>query len=192
MLYIDAICKGIDDIPNIDEELRASLWNTFETEGLEPLKAQLKLLDPDYYNIVDQKNGKRIIHALEICLQTGRSYSSIRKNENKERPFEIQKIGIIRPREELYQRINLRVEKMFDDGLEEEARALYPYKGLNALNTVGYKELFEYFDGKWTLEYAKQMIQQNTRHYAKKQLSWFKRDLEIQWIDANTYSVTTL
>lgn len=192
MLYIDAICKGIDDIPNIDEELRASLWNTFETEGLEPLKAQLKLLDPDYYNIVDQKNGKRIIHALEICLQTGRSYSSIRKNENKERPFEIQKIGIIRPREELYQRINLRVEKMFDDGLEEEARVLYPYKGLNALNTVGYKELFEYFDGKWTLEYAKQMIQQNTRHYAKKQLSWFKRDLEIQWIDANTYSVTTL
>jgi len=181
MLYIDAICKGIDDVPNIDEELRSSLWKRFETDGIENLRNELKLLDPEYYATVDPKNGKRIIHALEICLQTGKPYSSIRKNSKKERPFIIEKIGITRPREELYERINLRVEKMFEDGLLEEARTLYPYRELNALNTVGYKELFEYFDGNWTFEYAKQMIQQNTRHYAKKQITWFKRDPEIIW-----------
>lgn len=184
MLYIDAICKGIDDVPNIDEELRSSLWKRFETDGIENLRNELKLLDPEYYATVDPKNGKRIIHALEICLQTGKPYSSIRKNSIKERPFIIEKIGITRPREELYERINLRVEKMFEDGLLEEARTLYPYRELNALNTVGYKELFEYFDGNWTLEYAKQMIQQNTRHYAKKQITWFKRDPEIIWKEA--------
>lgn len=181
MLYIDAICKGIDDVPNIDEELRSSLWKRFETEGIENLQKELRLLDPEYYATVDPKNGKRIIHALEICLQTGKPYSSIRKNSKKERPFTIEKIGITRPREELYERINLRVEKMFEEGLLEEARSLYPYRELNALNTVGYKELFEYFDGNWTLDYAKQMIQQNTRHYAKKQITWFKRDPEIIW-----------
>lgn len=185
MLYIDAICKGIDDVPNIDEDLRKSLWETFETDGLDPLRNQLRLLDPDYYNTIDLKNGKRIIHALEICLQTGQPYSSIRKNSKKERPFVIEKIGITRPREELYERINLRVEKMFDNGLLEEARSLYPYRELNALNTVGYKELFQYFDGNWTLDYAKQMIQQNTRHYAKKQITWFKRDSEIKWIETS-------
>ena len=184
MLYIDAICKGIDDVPNIDEELRSSLWKRFETDGIENLRNELKLLDPEYYATVDPKNGKRIIHALEICLQTGKPYSSIRKNSKKERPFIIEKIGITRPREELYERINLRVEKMFEDGLLEEARTLYPYRELNALNTVGYKELFEHFDGNWTLEYAKQMIQQNTRHYAKKQITWFKRDPEIIWKEA--------
>lgn len=185
MLYIDAICKGIDDVPNIDEDLRKSLWETFETDGLDPLRNQLRLLDPDYYNTIDLKNGKRIIHALEICLQTGQPYSSIRKNSKKERPFVIEKIGITRPREELYERINLRVEKMFDNGLLDEARSLYPYRELNALNTVGYKELFQYFDGNWTLDYAKQMIQQNTRHYAKKQITWFKRDSEIKWIETS-------
>ncbi|MCQ2208913.1 MAG: tRNA (adenosine(37)-N6)-dimethylallyltransferase MiaA [Paludibacteraceae bacterium] len=185
MLYIDAICKGIDDVPNIDEDLRKSLWETFETDGLDPLRNQLRLLDPDYYNTIDLKNGKRIIHALEICIQTGQPYSSIRKNSKKERPFVIEKIGITRPREELYERINLRVEKMFDNGLLEEARSLYPYRELNALNTVGYKELFQYFDGNWTLDYAKQMIQQNTRHYAKKQITWFKRDPEIKWIETS-------
>ncbi len=184
MLYIDAICKGIDDVPNIDEELRSSLWKRFETEGIENLQKELRLLDPEYYATVDPKNGKRIIHALEICLQTGKPYSSIRKNSKKERPFTIEKIGITRPREELYERINLRVEKMFEEGLLEEARSLYPYRELNALNTVGYKELFEYFDGNWTLDYAKQMIQQNTRHYAKKQITWFKRDPEIIWKEA--------
>lgn len=184
MLYIDAICKGIDDVPNIDEELRSSLWKRFETEGIENLQKELRLLDPEYYATVDPKNGKRIIHALEICLQTGKPYSSIRKNSKKERPFTIEKIGITRSREELYERINLRVEKMFEEGLLEEARSLYPYRELNALNTVGYKELFEYFDGNWTLDYAKQMIQQNTRHYAKKQITWFKRDPEIIWKEA--------
>lgn len=184
MLYIDAICKGIDDVPNIDEELRSSLWKRFETEGIENLQKELRLLDPEYYATVDPKNGKRIIHALEICLQTGKPYSSIRKNSKKERPFTIEKIGITRSREELYERINLRVEKMFQDGLMEEAHSLYPYRELNALNTVGYKELFEYFDGNWTLDYAKQMIQQNTRHYAKKQITWFKRDPEIIWKEA--------
>lgn len=184
MLYIDAICKGIDDVPNIDEELRSSLWKRFETEGIENLQKELRLLDPEYYATVDPKNGKRIIHALEICLQTGKPYSSIRKNSKKERPFTIEKIGITRPREELYERINLRVEKMFEEGLLEEARSLYPYRELNALNTVGYKELFEYFDDNWTLDYAKQMIQQNTRHYAKKQITWFKRDPEIIWKEA--------
>lgn len=184
MLYIDAICKGIDDVPNIDEELRSSLWKRFETEGIENLQKELRLLDPEYYATVDPKNGKRIIHALEICLQTGKPYSSIRKNSKKERPFTIEKIGITRSREELYERINLRVEKMFQDGLQEEAHSLYPYRELNALNTVGYKELFEYFDGNWTLDYAKQMIQQNTRHYAKKQITWFKRDPEIIWKEA--------
>lgn len=184
MLYIDAICKGIDDVPNIDEELRSSLWKRFETEGIENLQKELRLLDPEYYATVDPKNGKRIIHALEICLQTGKPYSSIRKNSKKERPFTIEKTGITRSREELYERINLRVEKMFEEGLLEEARSLYPYRELNALNTVGYKELFEYFDGNWTLDYAKQMIQQNTRHYAKKQITWFKRDPEIIWKEA--------
>ena len=184
MLYIDAICKGLDDVPNIDEELRSSLWKRFETEGIENLQKELRLLDPEYYATVDPKNGKRIIHALEICLQTGKPYSSIRKNSKKERPFTIEKIGITRSREELYERINLRVEKMFQDGLLEEAHSLYPYRELNALNTVGYKELFEYFDGNWTLDYAKQMIQQNTRHYAKKQITWFKRDPEIIWKEA--------
>ncbi len=185
MLYIDAICKGIDDVPNIDQDLRDSLWKRFEEEGIENLRNELKILDPDYSEIVDPKNGKRIIHALEICLQTGKPYSSIRTNNKKERPFSIQKIGITRPREELYERINLRVDRMFEDGLVEEARSLYPHKELNSLNTVGYKELFEYFDGNWDLEYAKQMIKQNTRHYAKKQITWFKKDPEIEWLDAN-------
>lgn len=186
MLYIDAICKGIDDVPNIDQDLRDSLWKRFEEEGIENLRNELKILDPDYSEIVDPKNGKRIIHALEICLQTGKPYSSIRTNNKKERPFSIQKIGITRPREELYERINLRVDRMFEDGLVEEARSLYPHKELNSLNTVGYKELFEYFDGNWDLEYAKQMIKQNTRHYAKKQITWFKKDPEIEWLDANS------
>ncbi len=181
MLYIDAICKGIDDIPKIDEELRKELDIRLANEGVESLRAELKMLDPVYYRQVDPMNHKRIKHALEVCLQTGKPFSSFRTESKKERPFEIEKIGFIRPREELYERINLRVDKMFEEGLLEEAKKLYPYKGLNSLNTVGYKELFEYFDGNWTLEYAKQMIQQNSRHYAKKQITWFKRDEEIKW-----------
>lgn len=183
MLYIDAICKGIDDVPNIDEELRNSLWKRFEEEGIDSLRNELKLLDPDYYQTIDLQNGKRIIHALEICLQTGKPYSSIRQNKAKERPFAIEKIGITRPREELYERINHRVDVMFEMGLEEEARRLYPFRKLNSLNTVGYKELFEYFDGKCTLEEAKELIKRNSRHYAKKQMTWFKRDNTIRWIE---------
>lgn len=181
MLYIDAICKGIDNIPKIDEELRRELDLRLANEGVDALRNELKMLDPVYYRQVDPLNHKRIKHALEVCIQTGKPFSSFHTDTKKERPFDIEKIGFTRPREELYERINLRVDKMFEAGLLEEAKALYPYKGLNSLNTVGYKELFEYFDGNWTLEYAKQMIQQNSRHYAKKQITWFKRDEEIQW-----------
>jgi tRNA dimethylallyltransferase len=181
MLYIDAICKGIDDIPDIDEELRQQLLDRYQKEGIENMKAELKLLDPEYYHRVDQMNHKRIIHALEVCIMSGKPYSSFRKEKAKERPFHILKIGLNMPREELYDRINRRVERMMINGLQEEAEKLYHHRHLNALNTVGYKELFEYMDGNWTLEYAINMIKQNSRRYAKKQLSWFNRDKEIHW-----------
>lgn len=181
MLYIDAVCKGIDDIPNIDEELRQSLLERYQNEGIENIRQELKILDPDYYKIVDLQNHKRIIHALEVCIQSGKPYSSFRSESVKKRPFTIEKIGLNRPREVLYDRINKRVDIMMENGLLEEAKSLYPYKGLNALNTVGYKELFNYFDGIWTLDFAIQMIKQNSRRYAKKQLTWFNRDSEITW-----------
>jgi len=181
MLYIDAVCKGIDDIPDVDAELRRELLERHRREGVENILAELKILDPDYYYKVDHSNYKRIIHAMEVCLMSGKPYSSFRRESRKERPFQILKIGLNRPREELYDRINRRVDSMFENGLEEEARALLPYRHLNALNTVGYKELFNYFDGLWTLEFAKNMIKQNSRRYAKKQLSWFNRDKEIRW-----------
>lgn len=184
MLYIDAVCNGIDEMPDIDEELRNSLWKRYEKEGIESLRQELKILDPEYAQKVDPKNGKRIIHALEICLQAGKPYSEIRKNQKKERPFEIQKIGIYREREELNHRINLRVDKMFEQGLYEEALGLYPFKHLNSLNTVGYKELFAHFDGQCSLEEAKEKIKTDTRRYAKKQMTWFKKDEDIKWIEA--------
>jgi tRNA dimethylallyltransferase len=184
MLYIDAVCNGIDEMPDIDEELRNSLWERYEKEGIESLRQELKILDPEYAQKVDPKNGKRIIHALEICLQAGKPYSEIRKNQKKERPFEIQKIGIYREREELNHRINLRVDKMFEQGLYEEALGLYPFKHLNSLNTVGYKELFAHFDGQCSLEEAKEKIKTDTRRYAKKQMTWFKKDEDIKWIEA--------
>lgn len=181
MLYIDAVCKGIDDIPNIDEELRQSLLERYQNEGIENIRQELKILDPDYYKIVDLQNHKRIIHALEVCIQSGKPYSSFRSESVKKRPFTIEKIGLNRPREVLYDRINKRVDIMMENGLLEEAKSLYPFKGLNALNTVGYKEFFNYFDGIWTLDFAIQMIKQNSRRYAKKQLTWFNRDSEITW-----------
>lgn len=181
MLYIDAVCKGIDNIPNIDEELRQSLLERYQNEGIENIRQELKILDPDYYKIVDLQNHKRIIHALEVCIQSGKPYSSFRSESVKKRPFTIEKIGLNRPREVLYDRINKRVDIMMENGLLEEAKSLYPFKGLNALNTVGYKELFNYFDGIWTLDFAIQMIKQNSRRYAKKQLTWFNRDSEITW-----------
>jgi tRNA dimethylallyltransferase len=181
MMYIDAVCKGIDEIPTIDETLRADLLATFEAEGLEPVRQQLKLLDPIFYNQVDLQNHKRVIHALEICLMTGKPYSSLRTNSIKERPFRIVKIGLSRDREELYDRINSRVDLMMADGLLEEARRVYPHRHLNSLNTVGYKELFQYFDGECSLDVAIDKIKQNTRIYSRKQMTWFKRDKEIAW-----------
>lgn len=183
MLYIDALCNGIDDIPDIDKDLRDTLWKRFEAEGIDSLRNELKILDPEYANKVDPKNGKRIVHALEICLQSGKPYSQIRKNSKKERPFEIEKIGISRPREKLNMRINQRVDQMMETGLLEEVKSLYPYKGLNALNTVGYKELFDYMDNICTLPEAVEKIKTNTRRYAKKQMTWFNRDEDINWIN---------
>ncbi|GHT64452.1 tRNA dimethylallyltransferase 1 [Bacteroidia bacterium] len=181
MMYIDAVCKGIDDIPTIDEKLREDLKKLYEKEGIDSIRNQLKLLDPVFYKQVDLQNHKRVIHALEICLMSGKPYSSLRKNEIKQRPFKIVKIGLQRDREELYGRINRRVDEMMAKGLLEEARAVYPLRHLNALNTVGYKELFNYFSGEWTLNFAIEKIKQNTRIYSRKQMTWFKRDLEIQW-----------
>lgn len=181
MLYIDALCKGIDDLPTIDEELRENLYKQYQNEGIESIRRQLKQLDPTFYNQVDLMNHKRVIHAVEICLMTGEPYSKLRTNTIKERPFNMVKIGLEMEREEIYQRINKRVDHMIEEGLIEEARGLYPHKQLNSLNTVGYKELFDHFDGMHNLEKAIELIKRNTRRYAKKQLSWFKRDKEIVW-----------
>lgn len=181
MMYIDAITKGIDEIPTIDEKLRQEIKELWEKEGIEPIRSQLKLLDPVFYNQVDLKNHKRVIHALEICLMTGKPYSSLRTNQVKERPFRILKIGLKRDREELYERINRRVDLMMENGLLEEARKVYPFRALNSLNTVGYKELFQYFDGNWALDFAVEKIKQNSRIYSRKQMTWFKKDSEIQW-----------
>lgn len=187
MMYIDAVCNGIDDIPTIDDEVRENLKMRLESEGLERLCEELRLLDPEYYDIVDKKNTRRVIHGLEICYQTGKTYTSYRKKIKKERPFKIIKIALDRPREELYNRINLRVDQMIDEGLVEEARALYCHKDLNALNTVGYKEIFEYLDNKCTIEEAIERIKGNTRKYARKQLTWFKRDPNVKWLYADDY-----
>lgn len=181
MMYIDAVCQGIDDIPTVDEATRRLMKRKLETEGLDALVAELKVLDPEHYKIVDLHNPRRVIHALEICFMTGNTYSSYRKNTKKIRPFNIIKIGLNRPREEMYERINNRVLKMMNQGLIEEAKAVYPQKGLNALNTVGYKELFAYFDGDISLDDAILKIQSNTRQYMRKQVTWFKRDNQIKW-----------
>ena len=181
MMYVDAICKGIDLIPTIEQETREMMQQKYHEQGLESLCQELKLLDPEYYQIVDRKNPKRIIHALEICYQTGQTYTSFRTHPKKERPFRMIKIGLTRPREELYNRINLRVDNMIENGLVEEALSVYPQRELNSLNTVGYKELFHYLDGVWTLEYAIEKIKVNTRTYARKQLTWFKHDSDIRW-----------
>ncbi|MDD6209241.1 MAG: tRNA (adenosine(37)-N6)-dimethylallyltransferase MiaA [Bacteroidales bacterium] len=181
MLYIDAVCNGIDDLPTVDISLRNELMERLKTEGLDQLRNELRILDPEYYNEVDLKNAKRILHALEICLMTGKPFSSFRSKTKKERPFKIIKIGLKREREELYDRINRRVDEMITTGLIEEARNVYPQKGINSLNTVGYKELFNYFDGIWDLDFAIEKIKQNSRIYSRKQMTWFKRDPEINW-----------
>ena len=181
MMYVDAVCKGIDDIPTVDKETRELMIHRYETEGLERLCAELKLIDPEYYQQVDLKNPKRVIHALEICYMTGKTYTSFRTRTTKKRPFNILKIGLRREREELYERINRRVDLMMEEGLLEEARKVYPFRQLNSLNTVGYKELFNYFDGTWDLPFAIEKIKQNSRIYSRKQMTWFKRDTDITW-----------
>jgi len=186
MMYIDAFCNGIDELPTIDQELRESLQETYQKEGLESIRRQLKMLDPDFYKQVDLKNPKRVIHALEICLMTGRPYSELRTNTKKNRPFRIIKIGLDMDRNLLHHRINQRVEQMIQEGLEQEARDLHEHKNLNSLNTVGYRELFDYFDGNISREKAIELIKRNSRRYARKQLSWFRRDKEINWFSPDS------
>lgn len=185
MMYIDAVCNGIDDIPTIDNKTREWMKQRLATEGLPALVDELHELDPEHWAIVDKNNPRRVVHALEICHMTGKTYSSFRTNSRKQRPFDIIKIGLNIDREQLYDRINQRVLQMIDNGMIEEARKVYPLRHLNALNTVGYKELFEYFDGKATLEEAIFKIQSNTRRYARKQLTWFKRDESVKWFAPN-------
>lgn len=181
MMYIDAVTKGIDEIPTVTPEIRKALYKQFEEEGLAPILEELKKADPVHYEEVDRMNYKRVIHAVEICRMTGKPYSSFRTHIRKERPFHIIHIGLTREREELCNRINLRVDQMMKEGLLEEARKVYPFRHLNSLNTVGYKELFQYFDGNWTLDFAIEKIKRNSRVYARKQMTWFKRDPEITW-----------
>ena len=183
MMYIDAVCNGIDDIPTILPEIREEMMRRLETEGLEQMCNLLRELDPEHWNIVDRNNPRRVIHALEICIQTGKTYTSFRSNTIKERPFNIIKVGLNRDRDELYNRINQRVLDMIEEGMIEEALQVYPKRTLNSLNTVGYKELFEYLDGLTTLDEAIFKIQSNTRRYARKQLTWYKKDTAFQWFN---------
>ena len=183
MMYIDAVCNGIDDIPTILPEIREEMMRRLETEGLEQMCNLLRELDPEHWNIVDRNNPRRVIHALEICIQTGKTYTSFRSNTIKERPFNIIKVGLNRDRDELYNRINQRVLDMIEEGIIEEALQVYPKRTLNSLNTVGYKELFEYLDGLTTLDEAIFKIQSNTRRYARKQLTWYKKDTAFQWFN---------
>ena len=185
MMYIDAVCEGIDDIPTVDDETRNLLKQRYAAEGLEPLQKELRLLDPEYYAACDIRNTKRVIHALEICYMTGRTYTSFRVRATKERPFRILKVGLCRERADLFDRINRRVTQMADEGLVEEARRVLPFRHCNSLNTVGYKEIFQYLDGEWTLDFALEKIRRNTRVYAKKQMTWFKKDETTRWFHPN-------
>jgi len=184
-LYIDALCNGLDDFPEADQELRAQLNERLRSEGVESLRLELKRLDPESYETVDIANPQRVVRALEVTIGTGRKFSSFKTDPHRERPFEIEKIGLTRPREELYDRINRRVDQMIEEGLEAEARSLLPYRNLPALNTVGYREMFDYFDGKIPFEEAVRLIKRNTRHYAKKQLTYWGRDSSIHWLDCS-------
>ena len=187
MLYIDAVCEGLDDLPTISTEVRTQVLSIWNESGIDGLRRKLQKLDPAYYQTIDINNKQRVMHAIEISLSTEKPYSELLKHEKKERPFDIIKIGLNLPREELYQRINQRVDIMIQDGLIQEAEALYPHKHLNALNTVGYKELFQYMDGNHSLDFAINMIKQNSRRYAKRQLTWFNADKEIQWFNPKQY-----
>lgn len=187
MLYVDAICKGIDEIPDIPAEIRESVQNQFRTEGLESIRLQLKKLDPEYYHSVDLKNHARIIHALEVCLLTGKTYSSFRLNRNKQRSFKIVKIGLNCDRELLHNKINNRVDQMVGHGLEKEARNLFHLRDLSSMNTVGYRELFDYFDGTITKDKAIELIKRNSRRYARKQITWFRNDPDVKWFEPQEY-----
>lgn len=185
MMYIDAVCKGLDDIPTTDPQVRAELQAEYEQKGLAWLQTMVEWLDPEYFRSVDRLNAKRLLHCYEVCRTTGRTYSELRKGQRQERPWRVVKIGLNREREQLYDRINRRVEVMVANGLEQEARAVYSMREKNSLQTVGYREMFRYMDGDLTREEAVALIQQNSRHYAKRQLTWWRRDNEIHWLDAN-------
>ena len=191
MLYAEAVCKGLDDLPNVPADIRASVQRAYEAKGLAWLQSEVQRLDPTYWEEVDQQNPARLAHCVELCLTTGKPYSSLRTKKAKGewrgasvRPFRIVKIGLERPRAELYARIDERVKQMMAEGLLEEAKAVYPQRALNSLQTVGYKELFAYMDGEYDLDRAIELIQQNSRHYAKRQMTWFRRDKEIHWLNA--------
>ena len=192
MMYVDAVTKGIDDIPTVDDEVRSLIAHRLATEGLDPLLAELKILDPSYYEVVDHHNHKRVVHALEICYMTGATYSSLRVNKVKERPFRIIKFGLMRERASLFSRINRRVDMMMQQGFMDEAQRVYHLRHLNSLNTVGYKELFNVIDGTWELPMAVERIKKNTRVYAKKQMTWYKRDEDIHWLNADTMNVDAM
>ena len=198
MMYIDAVCNGIDDIPTIKDEIRNKMKQRLETEGLDALVDELRELDPQHWETVDRSNPRRVVHALEICHQTGRTYTSFRIGKKKERPFNIIKIGLTRDKvlkvkrgqvimdhTELYDRINARVVSMMEQGLMEEAKSVLPYRNEKALNTIGYKEMFRYFDNEITLEEAVRQIQSNSREYARKQLTWYKKDESMKWFHPN-------
>lgn len=185
MLYADAVCKGLDDLPSVPPSARADVQREYETKGLAWLQSEVQRLDPAYWAEVDQQNPARLVHCVELSRVTGKPYSALRSHTAKARPFRIIKIGLDRPRAELYARINDRVKQMMEAGLLEEAKAVYPKRALNSLQTVGYKELFAYLDGEYDFHRAIELIQQNSRHYAKRQLTWFRRDNEIHWLNAN-------
>ena len=191
MMYLDAVCNGIDDIPSVDAEVRETLRHRLEGGEIDEMRNELRLLDPDYYHSADTRNPKRVVHALEVCYTSGRPYSSFLTKERKPRPFRIVKIGLRRERQELFERINRRVDMMMEEGLLDEVRRLYPLRKENALNTVGYKELFRYLDGEWELPFAVEKIKKNTRDYAKKQMTWFAHDSEIQWFHPANVKIST-
>ena len=191
MMYLDAVCNGIDDIPSVDAEVRETLRQRLEGGEIDEMRNELRLLDPDYYHSADTRNPKRVVHALEVCYTSGRPYSSFLTKERKPRPFRIVKIGLRRERQELFERINRRVDMMMEEGLLDEVRRLYPLRKENALNTVGYKELFRYLDGEWELPFALEKIKKNTRDYAKKQMTWFAHDSEIQWFHPANVKIST-
>ena len=188
MMYVDALCRGIDRLPTISSSVREDLSRQLTEEGLSPLLEELRLSDPLYYACVDHNNAKRVVHALEIIRESGQPFSRLRTGQRKKRPFRIVKIGLFRPRDILFERINRRVDKMVEEGFLEEARRVIPFRACNSLNTVGYKEIFCYWDGEWELDFALNRMRKNTRVFAKKQMTWWQRDPEIHWFEADAKS----